>query len=215
MLPKFKSVLCLNGRLPDKSLFVEYQAQGLTLIAADGASNKLINKGITPDFIIGDLDSIDKKHLTAKCNIIHIADQETTDFEKCLAEMENRSLFPSLVLGMAGGEVDHTIYNLNCFMRYAKEQMLVFLDIDENNRLKWGFPVFSEKQIIGKTNTTISLLPFPMAFVSTTGLKWNMKKALLSVLATSSIRNIVSNEIATIQVFSGDLLVILDGALEN
>ena len=210
MLPKFKSVLCLNGRLPVQGWFLEYQ--DLILIAADGAGNKLIDKGITPDFIVGDLDSLDRKYLTAKYNnVIHVVDQNTTDFEKCLVEMQNRSLFPSLILGIAGGEIDHTMYNLNCFMRYAKENILVFLDVDENNKFKWGFPVLSEKKIVGGKGKTISLLPFPEAVVSTIGLRWDMIKTNLSVSENSSIRNVVVSEASKVQVHRGELLVVIDG----
>ena len=200
MLPVFKSLLFF--------LFLQYNK--LPLIAADGASNKLISDGLTPDFIIGDLDSIAKQYLTTKYNIIHIKDQNTTDFEKCLAEMQTRDLFPSLVLGITGGEIDHSIYNLNCFMRHAKEHELFFLDVDENNKFKWGLPVFGKKTFAGKIGKTISLMPFPEAIVSSIGLKWDLIRAPLAVAANSSIRNVVTKEKVTIQVHSGNLLVILD-----
>ena len=39
MLPLFKSILCLNGRLPAKNCFLKYQ--DAILVAADGAANTL------------------------------------------------------------------------------------------------------------------------------------------------------------------------------
>ncbi len=223
MLPKFKSILCLNGRLPNKVWFSKHQ--DLILIAADGASNKLVNKDIVPDLIVGDLDSLEldflnikikniniknTKHLTKKHNIIRVDDQNTTDFEKCLVEINKRSLFPSLVLGIAGGEIDHTIYNINCFMRYAKQHMLIFLDFYKDNKFKWGLPILRKKEIIGKVGKTISLLPYPEALVSTTGLKWDITKQQLMVSVNASIRNVVVEHVVIIEVHRGELLVVID-----
>lgn len=205
---KFKSILCLNGRLPGKAWFAKQQ--NIPLIAADGASNKLIDRGIIPNFIIGDLDSIEKKHLANKYNILQIADQNTTDFEKCLSKMEEKNFFPCLVLGISGGEVDHAIYNLNCFMRHAKEQELIFLDIDENHKMKYGVPVFERYEISEQKGKTISLLPFPEATVSTNGLKWELTASNLSVTTIASVRNVVQSKLATINVHSGSLLLVID-----
>ena len=95
-------------------------------------------------------------------------------------------------------------------MRYAKGSPLVFLDVDENSKLKWGFSVFGKKEIIKQLGKTISLLPFPEAIVSTVGLKWEMVKTKLSVYANSSIRNVVASEEANILLHSGNLLVTID-----
>jgi len=207
MFDLFKSVLCLNGRLPNQTWFIEHK--NLTIIAADGACNDLINKNIMPDLIIGDLDSIEPEYLNNK-NIIRITDQNTTDFEKCLTEIKHRSLFPSLILGINGGEIDHTIYNLNCFMRYAKELSLIFLDLDEYNNFKWGIPLFNKQTFVGKQGKIISLLPWAESMISTKGLKWDLINTNLSINANASVRNKVEQRIITIDVHSGNLLMILE-----
>lgn len=51
----YRSILCLNGDLPDPSFF---HKRKLPVIAADGAANVLCNLGVFPDLITGDLDSI-------------------------------------------------------------------------------------------------------------------------------------------------------------
>lgn len=208
MLPIFKSILCLNGRLPDKTWFA--QQKGLVIVAADGAANTLFANGIQPDFIIGDLDSLEQKHFSAKCNILRIAEQDTTDFEKCLIAMEHRFLYPSLIIGIAGGEVDHSIYNLNCFMQHARTKQLFFFDIDENHKCKLGFPVFTQQKLQGQINKTISLMPFPEAVVSTSGLKWNLTQMQLSVSGRASMRNVVIDDDMTITIQNGAVLVVLE-----
>ena len=80
----FKSILCLNGRLPNKKFFKEFS--GLPIIAADGAGSKLINLGIYPETVIGDLDSFE--HNYDEYPMIHFVkmnSQNNTDFEKSIS----------------------------------------------------------------------------------------------------------------------------------
>ena len=52
---KFKSILCLDGELPSAAFFFFFT---LPIIAADGAANTLMQMGVLPQIVIGDLDSI-------------------------------------------------------------------------------------------------------------------------------------------------------------
>mgnify|MGYP006113428749 FL=1 len=76
------------------------------LISADGGVNRVKNKELIPDFIIGDLDSLKTKNKWNKLGveIINISEQDTTDFEKCLYTV-NSQLY--LCLGFVGRRVDH------------------------------------------------------------------------------------------------------------
>ena len=77
-----KSILCLDGNLPDSNFFSKIK---LPIIAADGAANKLLNLGIKPLVIIGDLDSVNQKDFPTS-EILLKPDQNQTDFQKsCLS----------------------------------------------------------------------------------------------------------------------------------
>ncbi|MDR1334532.1 MAG: hypothetical protein LBJ71_04925, partial [Holosporaceae bacterium] len=73
---RYKSVLCLNGSLEYLSL----KKFHLPVIAADGAVNGLMENGIRPTVVIGDLDSANYDTLK---NIKYIKNesQDSTDFE--------------------------------------------------------------------------------------------------------------------------------------
>ena len=54
MPKKYRSILCLHGDIsPGVLTFLN-----IPVIAADGAVNFLQEKGVIPDYVIGDLDSI-------------------------------------------------------------------------------------------------------------------------------------------------------------
>ncbi len=57
-----KCIILANGKSPKKSVIQFLQKNNYsTLICADGGSNQANKLGLTPDYIIGDLDSIKKE----------------------------------------------------------------------------------------------------------------------------------------------------------
>ena len=78
------------------------------LVAADGGAALALEQGRMPEAVIGDLDSVPPETLARipPERVHRIAEQETTDFDKCL-----RSIAASLVIGIGflGGRVDHQL----------------------------------------------------------------------------------------------------------
>ncbi len=86
------------------------------LVAADGGAEMLLKYGKTPKKVIGDFDSIDKGILQ-KIPVgdrHHVAEQDSTDFEKCLARIR-----APLVLGVGflGARLDHQLAAMNALVR--------------------------------------------------------------------------------------------------
>ncbi|MEO1470607.1 MAG: thiamine pyrophosphokinase [Pseudomonadota bacterium] len=82
------------------------------IVAADGAADALDRLGREPVAVIGDLDSLsDPAAWAARGVAIHrVAEQDTTDFEKCLALTE-APLY--LGVGFTGRRLDHALSVLN------------------------------------------------------------------------------------------------------
>ena len=57
-----KCIILANGKSPRKSVITFFQKNGFdTIICADGGADSALRLGLTPNFIIGDLDSINKE----------------------------------------------------------------------------------------------------------------------------------------------------------
>ncbi|MEL6606660.1 MAG: thiamine diphosphokinase [Bacteroidota bacterium] len=208
-LPEFKSLLCLNGRLPARDAFEAYS--DLPLVCADGAGNKVIALSLTPDLLIGDLDSVDLQKVPAQCEVLRRIDQNKTDFKKCLIEMDKRGLLPCLIFGISGGELDHTLNNLNCFMQSVKKYQNVLYDIDENGCAKWGFALDNQSfELEGQLEKRLSILPYPEVRLTTSGLEWNLENETLAIDSKSSVRNRVKAPQTTITVHRGSAIVLID-----
>ena len=209
ILKSCKSVIFLNGQLPELRYYgdiIKYKIK----IAADGAANKVITQGITQlDYVIGDLDSfIYNEHLLVK-QMIKIDDQDSTDFEKCMDFVMRKKLSPTLVFGIGGGEIDHVSNNLFSMCNNPLSDIM-FLDINDYST-KLGLLIVNKHFTINLLlNSKISLIPYPSALVKTNGLKWELQKQWLDNRKFISARNYNVSEKVKIDVIEGKLLVITD-----
>ena len=135
------------------------------LVAADGAAAVALELGWQPKAVIGDMDSLDeqtRRIIPEKC-LHHIAEQESTDFDKCL---RNISAPFVLGIGLLGARLDHELAVLTTLLRYpAMPCILLGKDdlcclVPETITLK--LPV----------GTRFSLFPFAELQAESSGLRW-------------------------------------------
>ena len=189
ILNSHKSIIFLNGKLPILKEY-NYILKNRIKIAADGAANNIINQGnIKLDYVIGDLDSFsDIGHPSIK-RVIKVSNQDNTDFEKCMDFIVRKKLFPTLVLGIGGGEIDHAINNIFALSNHQLSDVF-FFDINKFSK-KLGILLNSKKSLnlTLPINSKISLIPFPNALVTTVGLRWELNKQQLDNSKFISARN--------------------------
>jgi thiamine pyrophosphokinase len=119
-------VLLVGGGAYDPALAVRYAAAGYVLIAADGGANALDRHGLQPRAIIGDMDSLkDRAQWETRAKVIEIAEQATTDFEKCLYATSAPFY---LALGFTGHQFGHTLSALHVLARYGASKNVVMVD---------------------------------------------------------------------------------------
>jgi thiamine pyrophosphokinase len=99
------------------------------LIAADSGADRLAGMRLTPRAIIGDMDSIadPDRWRAGPAAFVHLAEQDTTDFEKCLYATE-APLY--LAVGFTGGRVDHTLAVLHTMLRYPEKRIVLIGEHD-------------------------------------------------------------------------------------
>lgn len=99
------------------------------LVAADGGAGGALRHGAVPEATIGDLDSLaecDAAQLPAG-SMHHIAEQDSTDFEKCL-----RNIAAPFVLatGFLGGRADHTMAALSALVQHKGARCILVGEVD-------------------------------------------------------------------------------------
>jgi len=119
-------VILVGGGAVNQAAFEEIMQFGYPVIAADGGANFLRQANICPDAIIGDMDSIsDKEHWVGKTQFLEIAEQDTTDFEKCLY-VTNAPLYYGF--GLLGGRFDHSLAAIHVLTKYAGTKEVLIVD---------------------------------------------------------------------------------------
>lgn len=196
-LKNYRSILCLNGSLPSADFFMT----DLPIIAADGATNHLMQMGVMPNIVIGDLDSVLPEYLNRIASHYHY-DQNFCDFEKSVQYLEKEQLLPAIIVGINGGYLDHILNNVNLFL---KTGCLLF------SPPIWGF-VFDSRENPSLTfplNTKISLFGIPHANITTTGLRWNLCHDDLLFPGKTSCFNRTQEQEIRIDVHTGAVLILV------
>ena len=90
-----------------------------TIVCCDGAVQKLLDFGIEPDFIVGDLDSIsDKNKIKFVDILIHDPDDNTNDLTKAVKFCISNGAESLEILGATGHREDHTLGNISLLTNY-------------------------------------------------------------------------------------------------
>jgi thiamine pyrophosphokinase len=203
-------LVCLNGILPERSFFEKLLP--IPIAAADGAAKKLRERGITPNMIIGDLDSLaDELDLwrVQKGIVIHeVSDQNSTDFEKTLTFVREQGKTNILVCGLHGGDLDHTLNNWSITMRHSAYQHLAVFD---NGKI--AVPIRTSVQFTAGIDEMISLIPQPSVHLSTTGLEWNLSREVLEMGKREGARNTATATMVQLDIHEGSLLLFMQAQL--
>lgn len=118
-----------NGDKPDAKL-KEIILKSNIIIAADGGANHCAELGIFPDYIIGDLDSVNmetKQHFS-NSEIIQITEQQTSDLEKALNFAQSLSADIIRIFSVLGKRSDHTLYSLKVLWKYYSNEQIELFD---------------------------------------------------------------------------------------
>ena len=119
-------LLIVGGGTVERPLLRELAGKAAGLVGADAGADRIIEAGLVPDAVIGDMDSVrDLAALPRATRVITVTDQETTDFEKALL-MTAAPL--TLALGMTGGRFDHTLAALHAVAKAAATRRIVLVD---------------------------------------------------------------------------------------
>lgn len=136
-----------------------------TLAAADSGADAALAAGHVPAAVVGDLDSISAAARAAipAARIHHIAEQDSTDFQKCL----RRIAAPFVIaVGFAGRRLDHTLAALTVLAQEDTRPVVMIgpEDIAFRAPPRLVLPVAA--------GTRLSLWPLGPARGTSRGLRW-------------------------------------------
>lgn len=203
------AVVIGNGEPPSKELFDAASGIDALIIGADGGANALAALGVTPDYIVGDLDSVSEQALSAVPADRRIrvdADDTSTDLVKALDHALTLGVRSAVLLGVTGGRVDHTLWNLSLLKRFQSRLELKIVDAWCETQLIDGKIEFD-----AEPGHKVSLCPLggPVSGITTEGLKFPLRGESLAPGERDGISNEVVSNPVVVNVGEGDLLLCL------
>lgn len=114
-------LILADGLFPEKEEVRRLIAESPFVICCDGAAQKLIDFGRTPDFVVGDLDSLPTSiQMTLGDRLIHIPDQDSNDLTKAVQLAISKGWKKILITGATGLREDHTLANIALLHKYLE-----------------------------------------------------------------------------------------------
>ena len=160
-----KMLLIVGGADFSEELFKEVYDNEIPIIAADGGVNFLTEKNISPELVIGDLDSVSEQkiHNIEPEKIIKISEQNSTDLEKVLFNTQSPL---TIGIGFLGAQIDHELAALSALVKFSHKKIIF---IGEHDIVFLVPPSFSLRSFNGMR---VSLYPLDEVKVHSDGLKW-------------------------------------------
>jgi thiamine pyrophosphokinase len=200
-------IVFANGNLPNLERARALLRPDDFILCADGGTRHALALGLTPNLIIGDMDSLPATfNLKPETFIRFPADKNETDLE--LAIQHTLTLLPDqiLILAALGGRMDQTLANI----ALLSNLQLATCNIKLTDGVEELFFCRDQVQVEGKIGDIVSLIPWQgeVTGVFTENLRWHLHHETLYPEKTRGISNEMTADIATVSIQSGLLLVV-------
>jgi len=207
-----RALVFANGVFSDPQ-----QAQDLVrpddlVIAADGGARHALAIGVTPQVVIGDLDSLSTDDLArlerAGARVERYSPRkDETDLELALQYAAREGATEIIILAALGGRLDQTIANLLLLALPELESV----DVRIVDGAQEALLIRSQALIEGRPGDTVSLIPLggDAEAVTAEGLEWPLHKDTLRFGPARGVSNVLTERQARVQVRKGALLCVI------
>ncbi|MBP5210893.1 MAG: thiamine diphosphokinase [Bacteroidales bacterium] len=168
-------VILANGLFPQTERTLKLLREADAVICCDGAAAKLIDFGITPYSIVGDLDSLPENITENYRSILRKEeDQQTNDltkaFKAALEYIAENHTDTVHILGATGLREDHTLGNISLLADYSKECPCPIDIVTDFGRM---VSIHCTSQIEGTVGREVSIFAFDNSLrISSEGLQY-------------------------------------------
>jgi thiamine pyrophosphokinase len=209
-----RAIIIAAGQAGDEG-WRRWVREGDWIVAADGGAGRALGWGLTPDLVIGDMDSLsdqDRAQLAELgCRFIeHPRAKDETDLELALRHAARSGAEEIVILGALGGRLDHTLSNV---LLLALPD-LAGIGVRLVDGLGVAMLVRSGETVTlgGSRGDSVSLLPLggDVYGVTTRGLAWALDGETLVFGFSQGVSNEMVSLTAEIEVGEGTLLVVHD-----
>ena len=203
------AIIFVGGDSPHSSLSAHLPGDA-HVIAADSGWEHAVRMGLTPNDLVGDMDSIHPVHLEqarnlGACVIEHPRDKDFTDTEIALRRAVEAGCDHITVVSGGGDRFDHLLSMVHA-MSDINLPLVAYVG---TTRIEFVRPSRDLVVAAGPART-ISLVPIggDAIGVTTSGLRWNLEDDTLRSAASRGVSNEPTHESVTVSVAEGTVAVL-------
>lgn len=208
-------VILAGGDPLPESVRTEIPAKPL-VIAADSGLDHAMALGLDVHLRVGDFDSVSEAAMDHYADVAEERwppDKDATDLEIAMEAAVRRRADRVLVIGGHGGRLDHLLANaaLLASPTYSELEIVWLAGAARVTVARGG------AELRGRPGELVSLIPVgdDVRGVSTSGLSWDLAGEALPLGTSRGVSNLLTGDVARIEIGSGTLLVIQPEALEG
>ena len=176
------------------------------IIAADGGYDKAIALNLKPDVFIGDMDSVSAD--VSEIEKIKLdVEKDFTDTEAAIEKAIELGYNNIDIIGATGTRFDHSMANACLLKKYIDTGKSIKI-IDLHNEI---FAINRTYIIKGRKGETVSFLPLDsrVSGLTLNGFYYPLCNANIEIGTTLTVSNVITDDIAKIEIKEGALLVII------
>ena len=203
-----RALIVLGGERPGAALLARCAQESELVIAADSGLEAFAAAGLTPDLLVGDMDSVAPEVLARyegrvpQHRLSCIKDD--TDGVDALDLALLRGAEDVTLLGALGGRLDHALANLMLLVRAHRRGARARILAQDVEIVR----VNGELSLCGAQGDTVSLLPLGQARgVTLEGFFYPLEDRTLESDYPLGMSNVVTQERALVRVREGDLIL--------
>ncbi|MDD4504119.1 MAG: thiamine diphosphokinase [Clostridiaceae bacterium] len=205
-----KTIIIGSGEIYDYKFCNAIVQSADRIICADGGTRHAINMKLTPDVIIGDMDSSAAQYIEYFRKkgvevIQYPKEKDKTDTHICI-EFALSFSTEIILLGMTGSRIDHMIANIS-LLKLGIEREIPISIVDNKNYIR----MIKDTIILeGKRGDFFSLIPFTekVEGISTKGAHYELNDATIERSDSYGVSNYFEGNTVEVSIKKGYLLVI-------
>lgn len=165
----YDAIILANGEYPTHAIPLTLLHNASYLACCDGAANACVEKGLTPDVIVGDGDSLSDEVRTRFADRLHrISEQETNDLTKTITYLHSIGKHYIAIVGATGLREDHTLGNISLLIEYMRQGIQVVMYTDYGMFI----PCRGKSELACRVGQQLSILNFGATGFVSDGLRY-------------------------------------------
>ena len=171
------AVIVANGCFPQHDVPLKALRNAGAIVCCDGAVKKIVEYGLKPGYIVGDMDSITPPYAEQYAHILYpSAEQETNDLTKAVRFCVAHGVTDVRIVGATGERDDHSIGNIALLADYATMLHSVEMLTDYGRFT----PLLASSTLESYAGQQISIFCMtPHLRINSEGLKYPLRDAVL------------------------------------